>query len=69
VVPEVGLSAGYQISDHFRAYVGYTFLYASQIARPGHAIDTAVGNGRPSRRDAGEDFWMQGVNLGMELRY
>jgi len=80
VVPEVGVSMGYQFGDHLRAHVGYTFLYMSNVGRPGQAIDTTVnpsfvngtplvGDPRPVRRAPGDDFWMQGINVGLELRY
>ncbi len=42
VVPEVGLNLGYQITDHIRARVGYSFLYWSNVLRPGDQIDRTV---------------------------
>ncbi len=42
VVPEVGLTIGYQCTDHLRCFVGYNFLYWSEVARPGATIDTVV---------------------------
>src|SRR5262249_15174735 len=35
VVPEVGINVGYQVTEHLRAFVGYSFLYWSNVARPG----------------------------------
>jgi hypothetical protein len=42
VVPEVGVNVGYQVTDHWRAFVGYNFLYWSNVIRPGDQIDTTV---------------------------
>jgi Putative beta barrel porin-7 (BBP7) len=80
VVPEANLTVGYQLADHWRAFLGYTFLYVSNVARPGQAIDpvvnltqlppsSLVGASRPQRKDAVTDFWVQGVKLGLEVRY
>jgi hypothetical protein len=80
VVPEAGLNVGYQVTDHMRLFVGYTLLYWSRVARPGQQIDTTlnttqlsggqlVGPARPAFAFHGTDFWAQGVNFGLELRY
>jgi hypothetical protein len=84
VVPEGALNVGYQLTDHVRAFVGYTFLYASDVARPGGSIDrvvnpsqlptstgpgTLVGPARPAFAFKDADFWAQGVNFGLEFRY
>jgi hypothetical protein len=42
VVPEVGLNLGYQITPWMQARVGYTFLYVSDVVRPGNQIDRTV---------------------------
>jgi hypothetical protein len=39
VVPEVGLNLGYQILPCLRGFVGYNFLYWSNVIRPGTSID------------------------------
>jgi hypothetical protein len=84
VVPELGVNVGYQFGEHVRAFVGYTFLYWSDVARPGNQIDLAlnptqfpvsgatsglVGPARPAPIVANTDFWAQGVNFGLEFRY
>ncbi len=55
VLPEVTLRVGLQVVAHLRVFVGYNFLYLSQLARPGNQIDGAVNstqlisfNGLPS---------------------
>jgi hypothetical protein len=42
VVPEVTLDAGYWVTSWARISVGYTFLYASEVARPGNQIDPSI---------------------------
>jgi hypothetical protein len=81
VVPEAGLNVGYQLTDYCRIFVGYSFLYWSDVARPGNQIDLgvnplqvrppriAVGPARPAFYFKDSDFWAQGINLGVELRY
>jgi hypothetical protein len=80
VAPEVGLNLGYQLTDHWRAVVGYDFLYWSNVVRPGNQIDRVVnsnqvaapiaaGPARPAFSFNGSDFWAQGLNFGLEFRY
>jgi hypothetical protein len=42
VVPELGLNVGYQLYPNVRAYVGWNFLYWSDVVRPGEQIDTGL---------------------------
>ncbi len=42
VVPEVGATLGYQLTPRMRLTAGYTFIYWSNVARPGDQIDTDV---------------------------
>jgi len=85
VVPEVGVNVGYQVTNNVRVYVGYTFLYWSNVQRPGEAIDLQVNSTRvptapffgvaPSGPPAplfsfhNSDFWAQGINFGLQLRF
>lgn len=80
VVPEVGANLGINLTDWLRASVGYTFLYWSEVARPGEQIDRVVnqsqlygnplvGEARPTFSFHGSDFWVQGVNFGLEFLY
>jgi hypothetical protein len=39
VVPEVGVSVGYRLTGNLKAFVGYNFLYWSNVVRPGDQID------------------------------
>lgn len=84
VVPEAGINIGYQLFEQVRFYAGYTFLYWSSVVRPGNQIDPVVnltqvpihpsygplvGPARPAPLFQTTDFWAQGVNLGVELRF
>jgi hypothetical protein len=40
VVPELGVTVGYQLTDAMRLYAGYNLLFWSGVARPGQQIDT-----------------------------
>jgi hypothetical protein len=42
VVPEVGLNVGYDITPHVRVFVGYNFLFWSNVLRPGDQIDPII---------------------------
>jgi hypothetical protein len=84
VVPEVSLNIGYQFATWLRVYVGYSFLYWSQVARPGDQIDRALnvnqiptsqsfgaagGGSRPLPLLNSTDFWAHGVHFGLEFRF
>jgi len=84
VVPEVGINLGCQVTDHLRAFVGYSFLYWSDVVRPGNQVNLAVNalriptnvnydpNGGPNRPGFtlhDSNFWAQGINFGVEFRY
>ncbi|HMF16411.1 MAG TPA: BBP7 family outer membrane beta-barrel protein [Gemmataceae bacterium] len=84
VVPEAGLDLGFQLTDRIRVFGGYSFLYWSNVARPGDQVDTSVnpnlvptstkfgvagGPARPAFAFRSTDFFAHGVNLGLEVRY
>lgn len=84
VIPEVGATLGVQVTPRLRATVGYTFLYWSEVVRPGDQINRVVnpaqlpsaagfgplvGAPEPTPRFEHTDYWAQGVNFGLSLRY
>lgn len=77
VVPEVNLNVGFALNDNILAYVGYNFLYWSDVIRPGDQIDPNVntlfpiniGAPFPAPKFSHTDFWAHGVNFGMALRF
>lgn len=42
VVPEAGLKVGYRLTSWASVFLGYTFLYASNVVRPGNQIDRSI---------------------------
>lgn len=42
VVPELALSVGYRLTPELTAFVGYSFLYASNVVRPGEQVDRTI---------------------------
>lgn len=70
VIPAADARFGYDITDWLRLSVGYNFTYWSSVRRAGDQIDRTVGAfGRPAYRDDPTDYWVQGVLLGVEVRY
>jgi hypothetical protein len=84
VVPETGVSLGWQITDHVKAHVGYNYLCWTSVARPGDQIDRMVnvsqlptlsgpgvltGPAKPAVLFDRTTFWAQGVDIGFELAF
>jgi hypothetical protein len=82
VVPEVGISLGYQVTSMIHVGVGYSFLYWSNVARAGDQIDRVVnpfqvpalqgagtGATRPAFAFHDTDFWAHGVSFSLEFRF
>jgi hypothetical protein len=81
VIPELNFNVGVQLTPAVRVFAGYSFLYMSDVVRPGDQIGSAVNAtlfpGLPGAGPAGtavmpftrSDFWAQGVNFGMALRW
>jgi hypothetical protein len=42
VIPEAQVNVGLNVTRWLRTYVGYDYLYISQVARPGNLIDLSV---------------------------
>ncbi|HEY7312206.1 MAG TPA: BBP7 family outer membrane beta-barrel protein [Gemmataceae bacterium] len=85
VVPEGNLWFSVEITPQIRLMMGYTILYFSNVARPGDLINRSVdrtkipssqafnaavpGPSQPSFNWSGTDFWAQGINFGLSLRF
>src|SRR5262245_18888290 len=52
-VPEIGVNAAWNITNHVRARIGYSALYWSAVARPGDMIDRNIN---PKLIPTGQDF-------------
>jgi hypothetical protein len=84
VVPEVAVRAGYQFTNYFRAYVGYSLIWmAKNVVQAGDQIDRAInvnqiqalspaplaGEVRPLATFTNTDFWAQGFQAGLEFNF
>lgn len=80
ILPEGSVTLGMQITGGLRATIGYSFIYLSQVQRPGTAIDFAVnptqiggsplsGDPRPGYVHNTTDVWLQGLTVGLDFRY
>jgi hypothetical protein len=85
VVPEVGISLGYQITDCLTLTIGYDFLYWSNVVRPADQIDRVLDISQipnfnvtppptaPQRRPIvpfrETGYWAQGLHFGLECKY
>jgi hypothetical protein len=65
VVPQVTLTAGYDVTRHIRVYAGYDFLDCNNVLRPGDEVGVFVPGGTLQRND----FWAQGLHIGAAIRY
>jgi|GEM_PF-6947543 len=59
VIPEYRVSLGYDWTPQWQWNVGYTFMYWSNVLRPGEQVNNFVA---PDLVDT--DFWAQGVSFG-----
>lgn len=79
MIPELNLKLGYQITQGWRATVGYNFTYVTRVVRPGNEIDTVVNPpytpgatqvvARPMYLNNPTDLWLQGFTTGFEYRW
>ena len=84
VVPELGINVGICLSNNLVVRVGYTFLYWTDVVRPGEQVNRQVntsqvpssllfgaagGDIQPIAPFATSDFWAQGLHGSIELRY
>ena len=82
IVPELGATLGYQVTQHLRLTAGYSFIYWSNVVRPGDQIDTTVNPNLMPPENPVEtaflnprfafqqtDYWVQGLSLGGEYRW
>lgn len=84
VIPEFGVTLGYNWCSWFSTYIGYNGIYVSDVARPGDALPLAVnpslvpasnnfGVGAvtpvPNTTVTQSDFWIQGVTFGFRVQW
>lgn len=84
VIPQLQFTLGYQCMEHLRLWVSYECLLWTNTARPGDQIDplvnvtqvptsasfgTFTGPVRPAVLLEQESLLLQGISVGMELKY
>lgn len=85
VVPELAGRLAVDVTQVVKLWAGYSFLYVSEVVRPGNQIDRTVnpnqvpsdpffgvlpgGLERPIIDPRYSSFWAHGVNFGAELRF
>lgn len=84
VIPELGATLGLQLTKRLRGTIGYSFVYWSNVVRPGDQIDLdlnqtfiprfnggVAGSGfqRPGFNFRETDYWAQGLNVGLDYRW
>jgi hypothetical protein len=83
IVPELEIRVGYRFGSHLSAFLGYNYLYWTDVARPGNQrlpvvnttqVPTSVDFTGPSPGAAppvfkSSDYWAQGINFGVEVRF
>lgn len=83
-LPEIGVKLGFQITPVVGVYVGYNFLYMTNVARPGDNFSGSVnptqlpssqnfgvpfGPNAPGIQLQSSDFWMHTIGAGVNLRF
>jgi hypothetical protein len=84
IIPELTVNLGVNLTRSITMFVGYNFMYIDNVARPGAQVNPVVDSTTvpfsPTFGASGsppgtrvlfvqEDFWLQGVNFGMSIRY
>lgn len=83
IVPELDLNLAYAITPHLSARIGYTFIYWSNVLRPGDQVNRVVstnlvpsdptygqaGPNQPQYEFATSSYWAQGLNLGLDFHF
>lgn len=83
IVPEIGLNVGYDINQHCRIFAGASFMYWTNVARPGPQIDRALdvnqipgfpaappaSQVRPLVPTQAQNVWVTGVNVGFLFKW
>ena len=72
-VPELNVNLAYQVSCNMRVALGYSMIYWSEAVQPGRQIDTRVDPTQTTALPAfdfdSSDFWVQGLNFGLQWDY
>ena len=82
MIPQLNANLGFYLTPHLRAIVGYSLIYWGNVLRPGDQIDLDlnpdllppeidpfVGALRPGFDFHQSDYWVQGLNIGLDFRW
>jgi hypothetical protein len=80
MIPELGINLGYDLTPRLRATVGYSLIYWSHVARAGDQVNTDLnpnefqstswtGAAIPRETFVVNDYWIQGLNVGLDLTF
>jgi hypothetical protein len=73
IVPEGAITAGYNFTQNLTFTLGYSIIYWNHVAQAGPQIDRRVDPTQatpfPERVLVDTDFWVMGLNGGIEWRY
>jgi hypothetical protein len=83
VVPELDLNLAYAITPHLSARIGYSFIYWSNVLRPGDQVNRVVspnlipsdvsygqaGPNQPQYQFNTTSYWAQGLNVGLDFHF
>jgi hypothetical protein len=84
VVSELTFTIGYQVHPNIRLTAGYNLIYWPRVERAGSQIERTIDPGQsptdpafvagtvgtfPRFLNYHSDFWAQGINVGVELKY
>lgn len=77
IIPEFAINLMWQFTPQIKATLGYTFIYVNKVLRPGEMIDLTINPRQDLGGDlvpeitqfADRDFWVQGLNAGLEIRF
>ncbi len=81
-IPQLAAELGYQWNQHVRFTFGYRVIFWDSVLRPAEQIDLEVNPdwldapmpenvspARPRYMFVSSDYWAQGINAGMEIRF
>ena len=73
VAPEINVNYVCHVTENLDVNIGYSFLYWTHVAQPGHLIDRRIDEtgaaNVPAFQFDDASFWVSGVNLGAQFRF
>jgi hypothetical protein len=66
VIPELQANVGYFVTSNVRVYVGYNFVYWTDVLRPGDQVSISAVPTVPMARS---DFFAHGLNFGLQFQF